>query len=746
MKKYKAKEHLMFSFKRNLAENYFGVVRKKRYVIARLKLYLLAGFLCTLLLNQSAFSNDQKTIAHNSHELTVILAAAKGGDIVYLDPVESDVELILDSITITNTPVTVKPLKPVNNFNIRYLKVTKSSNLIFEGLPFSMRRESAVATGPSNIEVTSSQNITFNNCIMKGTANGYMTKSNINDRSANLSLIRESDGITFTNNNISAYYQGLQFLEVSHINVSGNEIQRIQGDGLRMGGVADVVISNNNFHDFLGSDQLVNHSDMLQLWSTNAIIVSHNIRISDNTFNSGGGSATQSIFMRNEQADQTTGRVDKFYNNITIENNLIYNGHSHGITVGETNGLTIANNTLLHNPQSTMGNGTSRVSWAPSIHLAKRSESVQVLNNVTKAVAAGPGADLEGNLILNYSSFDQPASVNQNYIGATGGGKLSPLALHVLPHSLADVPGLGSTLTKFEPSDWKEAIFFRAYELGEKPGNMGFEVKQLPMVKGSLEQDKARFTWNFGDGVTATGSTTQHIYSSPGRFKVTLQIWGANGSTSKYWNYVTVAEPLLFRMQDSGSEIVDASSYHSKIKSKLQISQLGPISGLPTLVLDRDTHIEIGRGESQLFDLQRFGISFFFKCDVHCQAGSIAMIHKSFELRMSDANEFQFRLVDSTGQVVELRSGRTRVANEKWHHFVVNYDAPAGNAKLYIDGVLVSHAVAKAATQGMQGLGLALGNQFNNSAQGVLAGFEFYSFPYLPSQIAKQFKLLPQSE
>lgn len=734
----------MFSLQRILALNYFGAVRRKRCVIARLKLYLLAGFLCTLLFNQSALSNSQKTIAHNSNELTVILAAAQGGDIVYLDPVESDVELILDSITITKTPVTIKPLKSEAAFNISYLKVTKSSNLIFEGLPFSMQRKSAVATGPSNIEVTASQNITFNNCIMKGTANGYMTKSNINNRSANLSLIRESDGITFTNNNISAYYQGLQFLEVSRINVSGNEIQKIQGDGLRMGGVADVVISNNNFHDFLGSDQLANHSDMLQLWSTNAVIVSNNIRISDNTFNSGGGSATQSIFMRNEQADQTTGRVDKFYNNITIENNLIYNGHSHGITVGETNGITIANNTLLHNSQSTLGNGTAKVSWAPSIHLAKRSEAVQVLNNVTRAVAAGPSANLKGNLILNYSSFDQPASVNQTFIGATGGGKLSPLALHVLPHSLADVPGLGSTLTKFEVSDWKEAIFFRAYELGEKSGNMGFAVKQLPMVKGSLEQDKARFTWDFGDGGTATGSTAKHVYSSPGRFKVTLQIMAANGATGQYSNYVTVAEPLLFRMQDDGTSIVDASSYHSNIKYKLQSAQLGPISGLPTLALDSNSHIEIGRGEPQLFDLQRFGMSFFFKCDLPCRAGTIAMIHKSFELRVSDARELQLHLVNSAGQTVALRTGRTRLADDRWHHVVLNYDAPAGNAKLFVDGVLISQAAATAATQAAQGTGLALGDQFNNSLQGVLAGFELTRFPYSTSQIAEQLKRLPQ--
>ncbi len=705
---------------------------------------MLAALYCLLFLATPALSESQKIIAHNGNELAVILKAAKGGEIVYFDPAYANIELNFSEITNPKTPITIRPLNPEATFNISYLKVTKSSNLVFDGLPFSMKRQSAVATGRSNIEVTSSQNITFSNCIMKGTAKGYLTETNINDRSANLSLIRESDHITFTGNNISNYFQGLQFLETTHITVTNNEIYFMQADGMRMGGVEDVEIGGNYFHDFLGSDQKANHSDMLQLWSTNAVIKSKNIHVYDNKFISGEGSATQSIFMRNELADQSPGTTDQYYKNIVIENNLISNGHSHGISVGETNGLKIERNTMLLNPQSTIGNGNARKAWPPAIHAAKLSAAVRIANNVTTSVNAGPAADIEGNLIVNYGTGNPQETVDQLFVGAAAGGMLPPVAFHVLPRSLADVPNLGSTLTKVEARNWREAIFFKAYELGEKSGNMGFEVQQLPTAKSSPEQDKARFAWDFGDGKTATGSTAQHVYASPGRFKVTLQVLGPNGFADQYWNYVTVVEPLLFKMQNEGTEVVDASSYHSNIKSKLQNSQLGPISGLPTMVLDRDSHIEIGRGEPQFYNLQRFGISFFFKCDAHCQAGTILMIHKSFELRMSDANEFQFHLVDSTEQTVELRSGRTRVSNETWHHFVLNYDAPAGIAQLYIDRALVSRAVAKAATKGMQGLGLALGNQFNNSAQGIMAGFEFSRIPYSTEQIAEQFKLLPQ--
>jgi PKD domain/Concanavalin A-like lectin/glucanases superfamily/Right handed beta helix region len=721
----------------------FGALRKIGFASLLQGLCALTILYCTQYLIQPALSDNQTTTAHSSRELLKLLAAAQGGEVLYLDPAEVELELKLEGITL-NAPVTIRPLKARAPFNISYLKITNSKNLIFDGLAFSIHRKSGVESGPSNIEISGSHNITITNCNMLGTANRYLTIADVTNRSADLSLIRYSDGITFTNNSISAYFHGLQFLEVRHLTVTGNEIQKIQGDGLRMGGVADVIISRNNFYDFLGSDQEANHSDMLQLWSTNAVIKSHNIRISDNTFNSAGGSATQTIFMRNELADQPQRRDDQFYSNIVIENNLIYNGHPHGITIGETNGLRIAHNTLLYNPQSSMGNGNRRMSSAPSIQVSKISTTVQILNNVTGPVVAGPDADVRGNLIINNSSSSLPTYVGMNFVGATSGGALPSLALHVLTGSLADGDGLGSTLNKQAIGDWKNGVFFTAREVGEKTGNMVFEAKQLPIIKNLVEQEGVRYVWDFGDGGIATGSNVQHAYEAVGRFKVTLRIVGSNTQIGEYWNYVTVTEPLLFRLESDGANMIDASTYHSEIKAKLQTSQLGPIFGLSTLTLDRDSHIEIGRGEKHLYDLEKFGMSFFFKCDSWCQAGTILMIHKSFDLRITDARELQFQLVDSTGRTVTLHSGRTRIANGAWHQFVLNYDANEGNAKLIIDGVLVMKTIAKGPTQNMQSWGLVLGGQFGNSVQGILAGFELSRLPYGARQIADQLKLMPQ--
>ena len=71
-----------------------------------------------------------------------------------------------------------------------------------------------------------------------------------------------------------------------------------------------------------------------------------------------------------------------FYRNITIEDNVIYNAHVHGITVGETHGLTIKNNTILRNQAA----GDDKLVHVPRINLSEKSTDVVVANNLIAMV------------------------------------------------------------------------------------------------------------------------------------------------------------------------------------------------------------------------------------------------------------------------------------------------------------------------------------------------------------------------
>lgn len=50
------------------------------------------------------------------------------------------------------------------------------------------------------------------------------------------------------------------------------------------------------------------------------------------------------------------------------------------------------------------------------------------------------------------------------------------------------------------------------------------------------------FTWDFDDGTTAAGTTSQHVFGNPGTYQVTLSVANENGNTAETTSVVTVEE------------------------------------------------------------------------------------------------------------------------------------------------------------------------------------------------------------
>ena len=169
--------------------------------------------------------------------------------------------------------------------------------------------------------------------------------------------VSSSTNITIANNEFFNWYRAGVFLDVDDLNVIDNDVHSIRSDGFDFVEVNDVLIQGNHIHDFVANLESGDHLDMIQFWTTGTTNPSTNITIRGNILNSGAGDWTQSIFMRNEMVDLGLAGTEMLYRNILIENNVIYNAHAHGITVGETDGLTIRNNTILYN--ATMSDGST---------------------------------------------------------------------------------------------------------------------------------------------------------------------------------------------------------------------------------------------------------------------------------------------------------------------------------------------------------------------------------------------------
>ncbi|MHC0055787.1 right-handed parallel beta-helix repeat-containing protein, partial [Actibacterium sp. D379-3] len=124
----------------------------------------------------------------------------------------------------------------------------------------------------------------------------------------------------------------------------------------------------------------------------------------------GEGNLTQSIFMRNELVDTGQAGEEMYYQNVVIEGNEIYNGHLHGITVGETAGLTVSNNSVLH-ADGNRPDGADDEVEIPTININSASTDVTITNNAVADIngyAEQPDWTVKDNAYVQDQDPDAP--------------------------------------------------------------------------------------------------------------------------------------------------------------------------------------------------------------------------------------------------------------------------------------------------------------------------------------------------
>jgi len=256
--------------------------------------------------------------------------------------------------------------------------------------------------------------------------------------------VRGSTHITLRDNEIRGFFRGTVISQTDHIIVQGNDLHSIRMDGMNFAEVKDVRIQGNHIHDFDRSLESKDHADMIQFWTNRTSSPSRDIVIRDNILNSGDGWFTQSIFMRNDMVDRGLAGPEMFYKNIQIENNLIINAHLHGITVGETQGLTIRNNTVVRNSRSE-GALENPGLWIPQIRVAEMSRDVEISRNVTHRIV---GAQAQESWRVGENFFVQDkARMAAGFYGIVFGRDVlgNPTTVHAfMPHPDGPLAGVNA--------------------------------------------------------------------------------------------------------------------------------------------------------------------------------------------------------------------------------------------------------------------------------------------------------------
>ncbi|OAN71019.1 hypothetical protein A8B78_20390 [Jannaschia sp. EhC01] len=569
-------------------------------------------------------------------------------------------------------------------------------------------------SGSGGFGIADSEAIELSNVTFTGPATSFFDPSDPDAvPTVSLGSVRGSDDILISDIHGSGYKHGLTITETSEITFTNNTFTELQGDGLRMGGVQDVTISDNHFHDFLGSTNGYNHDDMIQVWSTNTTMVNGDITITGNILDRGDGNTTQAIFFRNERYEVTRD-PDHIYENITISDNLIYNSHYHGITVAHADNVTVTDNTLLWNTSSGV---------APRINLGGAT-NVTATGNVTPHLGLPEGAEADGNLVLDYAD-----TLSENFVGnhivnplTPGGVELSELRLR--PDS--DYVGTGSPFSDpvLTTEEGVEAVVTITADL-EDPQTLlldaGFSIDE----NGFLNEEDYTFTWHLPNGSTQEGATIAYRLDTPGNAEVGLTITHG-GEVVAEEEYGLFVEDATYFSLNAETGFDDQSSYDSEVFNSG--AELVDTNNGAAFHIGGSDYFGLSLNNDQIHGLPGFNLSMEMQV-LNSSQGDFVRMGSTMQGSIQWDGTLTYVLRTDEG-AFNLNSGDVKVDDGLLHDITIHYSNEDGVLELHIDGDVVDSVAASGITSPNPENSLFIGSPWNPTVEALISEVSLTAVPH----------------
>ncbi|MGH1424035.1 MAG: right-handed parallel beta-helix repeat-containing protein, partial [Pseudooceanicola sp.] len=410
---------------------------------------LMGLTLVSLLLIALGVSGARARDVHvsDSAGLMAALAAAKGGERILLKG-GNYAHFKLTPASRFNfaypSEVTIASADPGNPAVITYLDVRSAKNLTFDGITFDYTYAKGHKTWFRVFKFDHSDNITIRNSVFDGdVAKGVSEGEDGRGWAVGLDF-RGGRNIVVEKCVFNEFYKGLIMGGVVRGVVRGNDFYDLRMDGMNFVGMNELLIEGNRLRRFRRAVGAGDHADMIQFWTANSTRPTTDVVIRNNLLMTGDGHPTHSIFMRNEAVDKGKAGIEMFYRNIAIENNLIVNGHVHGITVGETNGLRIRNNTLIRAPAFAKGGARNQKIRIPRISTKGTSTGVTITGNLAASYPkARDGWVVRGNMPIQDISVMKPGYYGRVFENPFKGNPANPASFRYKPDAVP--AGVGST-------------------------------------------------------------------------------------------------------------------------------------------------------------------------------------------------------------------------------------------------------------------------------------------------------------
>lgn len=352
--------------------------------------------------------------------LKTAMSQAKGGDTILLAGGNYGA---LSAGNDYNSAVTIKSADAGKPAVFTAMQLNGATNINFDTIDFDYTYKKGDSIDVSPFEIMGSTNIVIRNSSFDGDVASGMSSVDNGFAVGRGLVVGGSTGVTVQSSEFVNWYRGAFTYESKNINISNNDISQVRSDGLNFAQVQNVLIEGNYIHDFRAAPKSGDHGDMIQFWTSGTTAPSTGITIRGNTLDVGQGTWAQSIFMRNELVDQGKAGASMYYKDVVIENNKISNNHLHGITVGETDGLVVQNNSLTsanlnasnaYNAEYLAQYGVKAGIMVPNIILTPASDDVVVNGNSFYGAPHFTGSRVDG-----YSKQSDWTVSNNSYAGAT---------------------------------------------------------------------------------------------------------------------------------------------------------------------------------------------------------------------------------------------------------------------------------------------------------------------------------------
>ena len=285
--------------------------------------------------------------------------------------------------------------------------------------------------------------------------------------------------------------------DLANTTLRGNTVENLCGDGVWIN-VSDVLMEYNTIKNFYNTKP-DNHYDMIQAAVSNQSNPRRNIIIRGNTLINAIGE--RAAFQPDPGARvQGMGLFDGYFENWTIENNVVITNNFHGISLFNAINSKIVNNTILMNPKIPDASNTGATRNAPGIRLENKTgktyntSNVLVRNNIANDFVTAGGvtsADYtaDHNYIATHGNFPYTSTFEdyQNY-----NVKLKQGATNVInAGSDTDVPTI----------DMEKTARVSPYDMGAYE----FQDGSLPVLFGKIEG------WINEDDITIKWESVEEI-------------------------------------------------------------------------------------------------------------------------------------------------------------------------------------------------------------------------------------------